>query len=80
MISCQITYFPLNTTGYLEEIDQVLELIKSYSVEYEIGILSTTIKGSKETVFKLIQDIYNVMDRRDYHFTINILLSNTCGC
>ena len=80
MMSCQIAYFPIGTVDYLMDIEKVLELIKSYQVKHEIGVLSTTIQGTKENVFKLIQDIYDTMDEQNCRFTINISLSNTCGC
>ncbi len=78
--SCQIAYFPIGTNNYLEEIQQVLDLIQSYSVEYEIGTFSTTVRGARRVIFQLIQDIYDRMDKQNNRFTIHILLSNTCGC
>lgn len=78
LMSCQLTYFPLQSENYLAEIDQVLDIIKSYDVEYDIGILSTTIRGTDDIIFALIRDIYDKMS--NYHFTLNIMISNTCGC
>ncbi|MFZ5967961.1 MAG: YkoF family thiamine/hydroxymethylpyrimidine-binding protein [Bacillota bacterium] len=78
--SCQITYFPVQSTHYLDEINKVLDLIKSYPVQYEIGMLATTIKGESDTIFKLIQEIFNVMDEEGCHFTLNMMVSNICGC
>jgi len=78
--SCQIAFFPIGTVTYAEEIRQVLDLIQSYPIEYEIGVFSTTIRGKKEVIFQLIRDIYDTMDQQKHRFTIHILLSNTCGC
>lgn len=78
--SCQITYFPIKSEKYLEEINSVLEIIKSYPVESEVGILSTTIRGERNVIFQLIDEIYNTMDQEGCHFTMNIMMSNICGC
>lgn len=78
--SCEITYFPIDSKNYLQDIDKVLEIIKTYPVTTEIGILSTTIQGSSKEVFDLLQEIYHTMDRENCNFTISVLLSNICGC
>ncbi|WZL74479.1 YkoF family thiamine/hydroxymethylpyrimidine-binding protein [Clostridiaceae bacterium 35-E11] len=78
--SCEITYFPIQSENYLEDIHKVLELIQSYPVNYEIGVLSTTIRGDKDTLFKLIKDIYDKMEADGCYFTISVMMSNICGC
>lgn len=78
--SCEITYFPIHSKDYLGDIHKVLEIIQSYGVSCEIGALSTTIRGDRDTIFKLIQDIYDKMEEAGCHFTISMMLSNICGC
>ena len=80
LTSCEITYFPIDSKNYLEDIDKVLEIIKNYPVFVDIGILSTTIQGSSKDIFRLIQDIYDTMDQNNCNFTISIKISNICGC
>lgn len=80
IISCEITYFPIRSQDYLGDIHKVLEMIKSYPVTYEIGILSTTIRGDKNTIFNMIQAIYDKMEEENCHFTISLMISNICGC
>ncbi|NBG88825.1 YkoF family thiamine/hydroxymethylpyrimidine-binding protein [Isachenkonia alkalipeptolytica] len=80
LTSCEITYFPIDAKNYLEDIDKVLEIIKSYPVTVEIGILSTTIQGSSKEIFGLLQEIYHTMDEENCNFTISVMLSNICGC
>ncbi len=80
LASCQITYFPVKSTQYIDDIYKVLDIIKSYPVEQEVGILSTTIRGDAETVFKLIKDIFDTMGNQGCNFTLDIMISNICGC
>ena len=80
MISCQISYFPIDSNDYLGEVDQVLELIKKSDLEYNVDVLSTTIKGGAQKIFKLLSMIDQEMSDHHYHYTMSILISNTCGC
>ncbi len=77
--SCEVSFLPVMSKDYLGDINEVLEIIKGYDLEYNIGILSTTIRGSKENIFKLIKEIYDKMDEITT-FTIDIRISNICGC
>lgn len=77
--SCEITFMPVMSKDYLGDINKVLDIIKSYDMEYNIGILSTTIRGSKEKIFKMIKEIYDTMDEVTT-FTVDIKISNICGC
>ncbi|QQY80183.1 thiamine-binding protein [Keratinibaculum paraultunense] len=77
--SCEIAFVPIGTEDYIPHIDKVLEIIKSYNLEYQVGIMSTTIRGDKDKIHKLILDIYNTMDG-ECKFTMDIKLSNLCGC
>lgn len=77
--SCQISFTPINSADYMNDIEKVLDIIKSYNLEYNIGILSTSIKGNKDKVLKLINELYNTMDDI-CSFTMDIKISNICGC
>lgn len=77
--SCQITFTPIESHDYLGDIDKVLDIIKNSGLEYNIGILSTTIRGEREKIIALISDIYYTMDSI-CSFTMDIKISNICGC
>jgi len=77
--SCQIAFTPIVSEEYLRDIDAVLNIIKNSSLEYNIGVLSTTIRGPKDKILKLILTIYNEMDMK-CRFTMDIKISNICGC
>lgn len=80
LASCEITYFPIQSKDYIEEINKVIKIIKGYEVEVDVGILSTTIRGNSEVIFQMMKEIYDVMTREGCHFTMNMMLSNICGC
>jgi uncharacterized protein YqgV (UPF0045/DUF77 family) len=44
-ISAEISYFPLQAEDFKDEINKAIEVIRSFNLEYQIGILSTTVKG-----------------------------------
>lgn len=80
IISCQITYFPIDSNKYLDEINEVLELIKDSGLDYNVDILSTTIKGEADKIFNLITNIHKEMSYKNCNYTMNIMVSNICGC
>jgi uncharacterized protein YqgV (UPF0045/DUF77 family) len=77
--SCQITFTPIVSDNYIEDVNKVLDIIKSYGLEYNIDILSTTIRGEKDKILNLILNIYNTMDN-ECKFTMDIKISNICRC
>ncbi|MBS4041390.1 MAG: thiamine-binding protein [Flavobacteriales bacterium] len=55
-------------------------LIKASELKHEIGPLSTFVSGDAAKVFQLLESIYNHMNNKDCGFTMNVMLSNRCGC
>lgn len=77
--SCEISFIPIISENYISDVKKVIEIIKSYDLEYDVGILSTTIRGNKAKILNLIRNIYNTMDEV-CNFTMDIKISNICGC
>ncbi|MBW4827540.1 MAG: thiamine-binding protein [Clostridiaceae bacterium] len=77
--SCEIAFIPIVSDDYVLQVDKVLNIIKSYDIEYNVGILSTTIRGDIGKIHDLIFEVYNNMDK-ECKFTMDIKLSNICGC
>lgn len=77
--SCQLSFIPMQAENYLLEIDKVLHLIASSSMEHSIGDMSTVIKGDKAEILELISNIYDLMANQ-CSFILDIRLSNVCGC
>ena len=70
----QLTFIPLYTDHPKEKVEELLEFFAQEDVEVEIGYLSTTIKGDKETVFALIKEAYDTMSAQDEQFRFHIEL------
>lgn len=77
--SCQITFTPIVSDNYLEDVKTVLDTIDSSGLENSVGVLSTFVRGEKGKVLKLIADIYEIMDSTT-KFSMDIKISNICGC
>lgn len=80
IVSCQIAYFPIDSKKYLDEIKEILNLIKDSGLDYEIGAMSTVIKGEADRMFDLIKSIHKRASFKNYGYTMNIVFSNICGC
>ena len=77
--SCQISFTPMISKDYLSDIQKVIELIAASGLEYDVGILSTTIRGNKNGIFMLLKGIYDTMEET-CSFTMDVKISNLCGC
>lgn len=77
--SCQIAFTPIVSDNYIEDVNEVLDIIKSSGLENSVGVLSTFVRGDKSKVLKLITDIYETMDSKT-KFSMDIKISNLCGC
>jgi uncharacterized protein YqgV (UPF0045/DUF77 family) len=79
MISCQLSLYPLSCTDYLSPINEVLSLIQSAGLSYEIGEMSTRINGPSSQVLSLIQSIIRRMDETGCKYAMPVTISNVCG-
>ena len=79
IITCEISFIPILSEDYRKDVDQVLEIISSYELECNVGLLSTTIRGRKEIIFEMIRKVFGAMENKT-KFTMDIKLSNECGC
>ncbi len=79
VVSCQISFSPIGDADYLPEIKHVLDIIHKSGLENTVGIMSTTVRGAKSEVFKLVEKIFDTMENR-CSFIMDIKLSNLCGC
>ena len=48
-------------------------------LEYNVGAMSTLVRGEKDKLFKLLEEIYAKMDE-ECKFVITAKISNICGC
>lgn len=79
VISCQISFSPIESADYVSEIKLVIDIIDKSGLENTVGIMSTTIRGAKARIFRLLEKIFDTMENR-CSFIMDIKLSNLCGC
>lgn len=77
--ACEIAFIPIGTAEYLEPIEEVLELIKQSGLAYDIGAMTTFIRGHYTDILKLVENIYQTLNTTT-KFSMEIKLSNLCGC
>jgi uncharacterized protein YqgV (UPF0045/DUF77 family) len=78
--SCQITFLPLCEQNPDHAVNRVLTIIEKADVESEVGAVSTLIRGKPDQIFSLLQEIYEIMEAEGFQFSMNLLVSNHCGC
>jgi len=76
----QLSYIPLNTQDPREKVQDILEHLAQYDdIKIEVGYLSTGIIGEKETIFYVIEDLYDIIRSETPEFRFHIELLNTPG-
>jgi uncharacterized protein YqgV (UPF0045/DUF77 family) len=80
VMSCQLTFYPLETKNINDAVNQVLSIIDTAPVQSETTPLNTLIFGELENIVKLLEKIASVMDKRGIKFAMQVSLSNHCGC
>lgn len=80
IISCQISFYPLNTKKVNDQVKKVINLISDSKLEYESNSLSTTVFGEAEKVYALLEEITIKTDEDKSEFSMSINISNSCGC
>lgn len=78
-VSCQLSFYPLGTKEYINDIQDVLKLIERSGLTYTIGEMSTVLLGSSKNIFALLEIITETMNKNDCQFSMSVTISNTCG-
>jgi uncharacterized protein YqgV (UPF0045/DUF77 family) len=79
IITCELSFISIGSLEYIEEINQVIDIIKDSGIEYFVSLMSTTLRGKRELVFALTRRIFDEMDEK-CKFSIIMKMSNECGC
>ncbi|MGB9770379.1 MAG: YkoF family thiamine/hydroxymethylpyrimidine-binding protein [Candidatus Kapaibacteriota bacterium] len=79
IISGEVSFIPIETANYLDDVENVIEIIKRSGLDYEINSFSTIIRGNKSKIFETLQQIFETMETRT-KFVLVVKISNTCGC
>ena len=79
-IACQLSFYPLNESNIDLSIAKVLKMIDESGLSAETGSMSTVIRGDSDMVFTLLRKITTIMSNDGCQFSMNIVVSNICGC
>ncbi|QQK08533.1 YkoF family thiamine/hydroxymethylpyrimidine-binding protein [Miniphocaeibacter halophilus] len=74
LISCQLSFYPLGKDKVNTEVEKVLELVVESDLDYNIGDMSTVLKGETSKIYDLLERITNITNS---DFTMVITISNT---
>ncbi|MGD9994861.1 MAG: YkoF family thiamine/hydroxymethylpyrimidine-binding protein [Salinivirgaceae bacterium] len=74
-VTAEISFFPLQSTEFKEEINKAIEVIRSFNLEYQISLLSTTVKGEQAVVFKMVYKLFSTMSENG-KFVLNVKYAN----
>jgi uncharacterized protein YqgV (UPF0045/DUF77 family) len=78
--SMQIAFLPLGEQRPEQAVNRVLAIIKDANVTADVGPVSTLLRGKPDSLFSLLNEIYETMDSEGFQFSMSVLISNTCGC
>ncbi len=79
MTTCQVSFLPIESQNYKEDVTKVLSLIEKSGLDFQTGEMSTTIKGERDRIWALAKEIFEEMDQV-CRFVLDMKVSNTCGC
>lgn len=78
IISCQISFIPINEGNINLSVDRILKLVETSGIEYKVGMMSTELKGERESLMQLINQMMDYA-LKNTKFILDIRFSNQCG-
>ena len=79
MITCQVSFLPIESQNYKEDVARVLSMIEKSGLDFQTGEMSTTIRGDRDLIWAMAKEIFEVM-APVCRFVLDLKVSNTCGC
>ncbi len=80
VISCQLIFYPLETAATGKAVNRILKIIEDSGLEFETNPVATTLYGSSEQIFALLQEINDKSNQAGIKYALDINISNKCGC
>lgn len=74
-VTAEISFFPIQSEDYKTDINKAIEIIRSFNLEYKIGLLSTTVRGDQTIIFKIVYKIFSSLDETG-KFVLSVKYSN----
>jgi uncharacterized protein YqgV (UPF0045/DUF77 family) len=73
-MKCQLTYLPLATDNVKEQVEEVIDFIDGYDLDYKVGELSTLVEGDQKEVLDMVGDIYSTQNDNGQQFRLHVEL------
>ena len=77
LVSVQFSVYPLREMHLSLAIKKTVEILKSFGLSVEVGLMSSIAYGESEIVFKAFQKVYEEVAPNS-HIVLIITLSNAC--
>jgi len=79
-LACQLTLYALGMQSVGEVIRKALRTLDSYPVTYEVGTMSTVIRGSADAVWTAVRALSDRAMESGLEAVVQANVSNRCGC
>lgn len=73
-MKCQLTYLPLATDNVKEQVEEVIDFIDGYDIDYNVGELSTLVEGDQDEILNMVGDIYSTQNDNGQRFRLHVEL------
>jgi len=83
MIAAQVALYPLGTTDPGEAIKEALAALDdglSPGVSYEVGEMSTVLRGDDDAVWRAVRRLFEAGAAGGGQVVLVTTVSNVCGC
>ena len=80
LITCQLSFYPLNTNDTTTIIEEVLDNIRMAGLDTQTNDMATIIKGERHRVMELLNSLQDMINNKGCNYTMVITISNICGC
>ena len=78
-LTCQIGYYPLRAQELDPQVEEVLEIIRSYEVEVKVTEMAALVRGEAKVIYPMLRQLTEAMQSKGNEFILNITVSTSCG-
>ncbi len=79
-LACQLTLYPLGTSEVSLAVKKALRVLECYPVSYDIGSMSTVVRGSAAALWTAIWALADRSMEHGLEAVVQANVSNHCGC
>lgn len=76
MIKAEVSIYPLKTSDASNVINSSIDSLKGQGVDYSVNSMNTTITGSKEQIFRGLEQMFSEAERTGGEVSMVVTVSN----